>query len=32
MPGPYCYDYPRPPVTVDLVVFTLVDEVDSGCS
>lgn len=22
MPGPYCYDYPRPSVTVDLVVFT----------
>ena len=25
MPGPYCYDYPRPQVTVDLVVFTLVE-------
>lgn len=21
MPGPYCYDYPRPAVTVDLVAF-----------
>ena len=26
MPGPYCYDYPRPQVTVDLVVFTLVEK------
>src|SRR5437879_369391 len=26
MPPPYCYDYPRPMVTVDLVVFAL-DEV-----
>ncbi|MFO0910563.1 MAG: NUDIX hydrolase [Isosphaeraceae bacterium] len=25
MPGPYCYEYPRPAVTVDLVVFS-----DSG--
>src|SRR5207253_2005672 len=23
MPPPYCYDYPRPAVTVDMVVFTL---------
>src|SRR4051794_19316530 len=23
MPPPYCYDYPRPAVTVDLVVFSL---------
>ncbi len=23
MPPPYCYDYPRPSVTVDMVVFTL---------
>src|SRR5689334_8829310 len=23
MPGPYCYEYPRPAVTVDLVVFAL---------
>lgn len=23
MPPPYCYDYPRPAVTVDLVAFTL---------
>ena len=23
MPGPYCYDYPRPAVTVDAVVFAL---------
>jgi 8-oxo-dGTP diphosphatase len=23
MPGPYCYDYPRPAVTVDLAVFAL---------
>jgi 8-oxo-dGTP diphosphatase len=22
MPPPYCYDYPRPAITVDLVVFT----------
>ena len=26
MPTPYCYDYPRPMVTVDLVVFTVVDQ------
>ena len=26
MPPPYCYDYPRPSVTVDLVVFALVGE------
>jgi 8-oxo-dGTP diphosphatase len=25
MPAPYCYDYPRPMVTVDLVVFTLLE-------
>jgi 8-oxo-dGTP diphosphatase len=25
MPAPYCYDYPRPQVTVDIVVFTLLD-------
>ena len=25
MSPPYCYDYPRPAVTVDLVVFALVD-------
>lgn len=25
MPGPYCYEHPRPQVTVDLVVFALVD-------
>src|SRR4051794_22939317 len=23
MPPPYCYEYPRPSVTIDLVVFTL---------
>jgi 8-oxo-dGTP diphosphatase len=23
MPGPYCYDYPRPAVTVDVVAFAL---------
>ena len=23
MPPPYCYDYPRPSVTVDLVVFAI---------
>ena len=26
MPPPYCYDYPRPAVTVDLVTFALVGE------
>lgn len=26
MPPPYCYEYPRPSVTVDLVVFTLVGD------
>jgi 8-oxo-dGTP diphosphatase len=26
MPPPYCYDYPRPAVTVDLAVFTLLGE------
>ncbi len=26
MPPPYCYDYPRPAVTVDLAVFTLVGD------
>jgi len=26
MPAPYCYEYPRPLVTVDLVVFTLVEQ------
>ena len=26
MPPPYCYDYPRPAVTVDLVAFTLTQE------
>ncbi len=26
MPPPYCYDYPRPAVTVDLVAFALVGE------
>lgn len=26
MPPPYCYEYPRPSVTVDLVVFRLVDD------
>ncbi|WP_165228860.1 NUDIX domain-containing protein [Aquisphaera insulae] len=25
MPPPYCYDHPRPMVTVDLVVFTRID-------
>ena len=25
MPAPYCYDYPRPMVTVDLAVFSLVE-------
>ncbi|WP_422931022.1 NUDIX domain-containing protein [Singulisphaera sp. PoT] len=25
MPPPYCYDYPRPAVTVDLVAFTLIE-------
>jgi 8-oxo-dGTP diphosphatase len=25
MPAPYCYDHPRPSVTVDLVVFTMID-------
>ena len=26
MPAPYCYPYPRPMVTVDLVVFALADD------
>jgi 8-oxo-dGTP diphosphatase len=26
MTKPYCYDYPRPAVTVDLVVFALADD------
>ena len=26
MPPPYCYDYPRPAVTVDLAVFALTDD------
>ncbi len=26
MPAPYCYEYPRPMVTVDLAVFTLVEQ------
>jgi 8-oxo-dGTP diphosphatase len=26
MPAPYCYEYPRPMVTVDLIVFSLVDQ------
>jgi 8-oxo-dGTP diphosphatase len=26
MPAPYCYDYPRPAVTVDLAVFALLGE------
>jgi 8-oxo-dGTP diphosphatase len=26
MPPPYCYDYPRPQVTVDLVVFGFIDQ------
>jgi 8-oxo-dGTP diphosphatase len=26
MPGPYCYEYPRPQVTVDLVVFALIEK------
>ncbi|HMB08506.1 MAG TPA: NUDIX hydrolase [Isosphaeraceae bacterium] len=25
MPPPYCYDYPRPSVTIDLAVFTLAE-------
>ena len=26
MPAPYCYEYPRPMVTVDLAVFSLVEQ------
>lgn len=26
MPGPYCYDYPRPAVTVDAAIFALADD------
>jgi 8-oxo-dGTP diphosphatase len=26
MPAPYCYDHPRPMVTVDLIVFSLVEQ------
>ncbi len=26
MPRPYCYDYPRPAVTVNLAIFTLTDD------
>jgi 8-oxo-dGTP diphosphatase len=26
MPAPYCYEYPRPMVTVDLAVFTVLDQ------
>ncbi len=26
MPAPYCYEYPRPMVTVDLAVFSLIEQ------